>query len=582
MRRGGACGLVVVVVFTASATLVHAGGSAPVPSDAGATALVKGDSANAVVSFTEALKDTGLSNDRRASLLNDRGVAYMRSGQPKLAIDDFNQAAQLFPEYAAIYNNRGNLLLSLGLVKEAIKDFDRALVLAPGYASAYNNRAGALMRQGQLAEAVQDYSKAAQLNPQSPAPLSGRGRAYLQLSKPYAAIRDFSRAVNADARFASGYRNRAEAKLDVELFDEAIEDLSRAIAFDPNSAEIHLVRGQAYLAASNVPAAIKDFTRALELDPRLVASYQLRGFAHGVSEAYDVAFADLNLAIEMAPRSAIAFAYRAVMYKRTNQIDVGQRDIQTAVKLDESRPEVWWAKGEIDEALSQLDPAIQAYQRALELRPGYKDARDALVRLGVLAGGARDSRAAAAEPEVPELAIDKWRVVLRSGRPVALSQEYPGISVPLEALGEGQPKLLSWEVKKAPFLGIGVLRFDGGVVTTRAGKEPAELAAVIDVQEGKVLTVQQQKLGARVAGWQWEEGKLTIAAADGMTEEFPLRAGRDPVVASPGTRRYAPQQPGYSFWSPFDGPFGSGGSQQKPSRYTAKKKPKSLFDLLFN
>lgn len=554
----------------------------PAASDAGATALVKGDSANAIVNFTDALKDTGLSNDRRASLLNDRGVAYMRSGQPKLAIDDFNQAAQLFPEYAAIYNNRGNLLLSLGLVKEAVKDFDRALVLAPGYASAYNNRAGALMRQGQLAEAIQDYSKAAQLNPQSPAPLSGRGRAYLQLAKPYAAIRDFSRAVNADARFASGYRNRAEAKLDVELYDEAIENLSRAIAFAPNSAEIHLVRGQAYLAASNVPAAIKDFTRALELDPKMVAAYQLRGLAHGMTETFDAAFADLNLAIEMAPRSAIAFAYRAVMYKRTNQIDVGQRDIQTALKLDESKPEVWWAKGEIDEAVSQMDPAILAYQKALELRPGYKDARDALVRLGVLSGPA-DGRSAAAEPEVPDLAIDRWRVVLRSGRPVAVSQDNPNISVPLEALGEGQPKLLSWEVKQAPFLGIGVLRFDGGVVTTRNGKEPAELAAVIDLQDGKVLTVQQHKLGARAANWQWEEGKLTVAAADGVTEEFPLRVGRESVVASPGPRRYAPQQPGYSFWSPFDGPFGGGSYQQKPpSRYTAKKKPKSLFDLLFN
>src|SRR3990170_1865553 len=125
--------------------------------DAGATALVKGNSAEAVVSFTEALKDPGLSNDRRASILNDRGVAYMRSGQPKLAIDDFNLAAQQFPEYAAIYNNRGNLLLSLGLIKEAIKDFDRALVLAPGYASAYNNRAGALMKLGQISDAIQDY-----------------------------------------------------------------------------------------------------------------------------------------------------------------------------------------------------------------------------------------------------------------------------------------------------------------------------------------------------------------------------------------------------------------------------------------
>ncbi len=283
----------------------------------------------------------------------------MRSGQPKLAIEDFNQAAQLFPEYAAVYNNRGNLLLSLGLIKEAIKDFDRALVLAPGYASAYNNRAGALMKLGQIQEAMLDYTKAVQLMPQSPAPLNGRGRAYLQLGKPYAAVRDFTRAVNADARFASGYRNRAEAKVEVEQFDEAIEDLSRAIAFDPNNAEIYVVRGQAYLASKNAAAAIKDFDRADRTRSQAGRRVSVaRPGARDRSKPTNAGFADLNLAIELDPRSAVAFAYRAVLYKRTNQIDIGQKDVQTAMKLDESQAEVWWAKGEIDEALAQTDFAL--------------------------------------------------------------------------------------------------------------------------------------------------------------------------------------------------------------------------------
>jgi Tfp pilus assembly protein PilF len=98
-------------------------------------ALVKGSATAAVTLFTEALKDVTLSSDRRAALLNDRAVAYGRLGQPRLAIDDFNKAAQLFPEYAALYNNRGNTLLALGQPREAIKDFDRAILLTPGSAA---------------------------------------------------------------------------------------------------------------------------------------------------------------------------------------------------------------------------------------------------------------------------------------------------------------------------------------------------------------------------------------------------------------------------------------------------------------
>jgi hypothetical protein len=313
----------------------------------------------------------------------------------------------------------------------------------------------------------------------------------------------------------------------------------------------------------------------------------LRGLAQLVAEAYDASFADLNLAIELDPRSAEAFAYRAVVYKRTNQVDVGQKDIQTAMKLNEGNAEVWWAKGEIDEALGQLDVALQSYNKALELKPGYREATEALQRLNVAADGGRLASPALEEIEVPELMIDKWRVVLRSGRPVAISQEYPNVSLPLEAVGEGKPRLLSWELKKSPFLGIGVLRFDGGVMTARGSKEQVELAAVIDVDEARVLSIVTERQGARHANWIWEEGKLTVASADGVSEEHNLRVGREPVVAStgPGTgaRRYA-QPKNYSFWSPFGGPWDQGGSSsQKPAnRYTAKKKSKSLFDLLFN
>src|SRR5689334_16261486 len=104
--------------LAAVASLPVAAGAAPSSTqalvDQAATSLMRGDAAQAAATYTDALKDTSLPNDRRASILTDRGVAYTRLNQAKLAIDDFNKAAQLFPEYAAVYNNRGNLLLALG------------------------------------------------------------------------------------------------------------------------------------------------------------------------------------------------------------------------------------------------------------------------------------------------------------------------------------------------------------------------------------------------------------------------------------------------------------------------------------
>ncbi|MFX8785947.1 tetratricopeptide repeat protein, partial [Acinetobacter baumannii] len=52
--------------------------------------------------YTEALEDRTLPNDRRATLYNDRGVAYARLGRHREAIEDYNRAVHLSPEFAAV------------------------------------------------------------------------------------------------------------------------------------------------------------------------------------------------------------------------------------------------------------------------------------------------------------------------------------------------------------------------------------------------------------------------------------------------------------------------------------------------
>ncbi|HEX2843520.1 tetratricopeptide repeat protein [Hyphomicrobium sp.] len=543
--------------------------------DEAAGALVRGDVQQAIFSYTEALKDTALPNDRRAAILNDRGVANIKMGQTRQAFEDFNLAAQLFPEFAAVYNNRGNLLLSLGLAKEALKDFDRSIVLAPGYAAAYNNRAGAYVKLGRLDDAIVDYTKSVQLLPSNPAPLSGRGLAHLSQHRPHAAIRDFSRAVKADARFAAGYRNRAEAKLEVEHYDEAIEDLSRAIAFDVNHAESYVLRGKAYLAVRNTASAIKDFAKAVEIDPKNASAFAERGFAYSLAETNDEAFADLNSAIEIDPRSGLAFAYRAYAYKKSGQVDVALRDIEVAQKLSPDIPEVYWVKAEIEEAQGQTDQAIADLKKAQSLRPGYRDATEALQRLGNVPSRAE-------ETEVSGAGIDTWRVVKKGERFIALNDQYPRLSIPLEMMGEGQPKLLEWELKTTPWKGIGTLRFFGGSVPGKSGREDLELIAVVDVEAGVVIAIEPHKQGEKVATWTWDTGKVTVATADGVTDDFDLRVSRDQIASPGGERRYTTTSQSGG-WAPWDSPMGGVFGDPAPTkRATAKKKTKTIFDLLFN
>jgi tetratricopeptide (TPR) repeat protein len=574
LRAGELVTPLAVALFTASPSHAAPGDVvSTVAHQEAASALLRGNAAQAVTLYTDALKEASLTNDRRGAILNDRAVAYSRSGQTKLAIEDFNRSVQLFPEHAATYNNRGNLLLSLGLAKEAIRDFDRATLLSPGYAAAFANRAGAYDRLGQPAEALRDYTRAIELMPQSAVPLAGRGRILLALGKPHAAIRDFGRAVNTDARFSNAYRGRAAAKLRIERYDDAIEDLSRAIAFDSGNVDVYLLRGHAYLGARNFASAIRDFARAVELDPKSAEGHAGRGLANGYVEAFDEALADLTRAIELDPRNATSFAYRAIVYNEAGQRDVGLKDVETALKLDPNRAEAFWARGAIAEAQERRLEALGEYRRALAANSSLVLVAEAVKRLG---GELPDS----SDVVVPGIGVDGWNVVSRGADYFAIHPDFVGLRVPLETPGIGQPRLLEWELKKAPMKGIGVLRFYGGTVAAKSGAQDVELAAIVDLNSRSVVAVEPHKLGTKTAKWTWEEGRVIVASVDGVTDEFNLRPGATAAAASEAARRRSA-----------DGGVTAGEPgllprvEPKPQRQTASRPPqqkqKTIFDLLF-
>ena len=559
-----------------------------------AVALQRGLIEQAVQFYTDALADKGLSNDKRAIVLNDRGVAQMRRQQYRAAIDDFNRAVQLSPEYAPLYNNRGNALLVLGAPREAMKDFDRAIVLAPGYSAAFANRASAQLRLGANDRALADYSRAIELSPQSVSALNGRGLVHLAADRPYAAIRDFGRAVTLDARFTAGYRNRATAKTAIDRIEDVIEDLSRAIAFDPKASDNYVSRAEAYLTAGNPASALKDFNKAIELSPRSAVAYAGRGLAAARAEANEDAFADLAKSIELDPKLTRGYAVRAWLYKQTQQLDLAQKDLERALKLEPVTADAYWAQGEIEEARQRIEPAAQAYTKALSLNPRHKPTLDALARLGLVA--ARE------ETEVAGAGADGWRVVQSGDQFFAVASAVPNVRIPLEMLGKGAPKILRWERQKPPYAGFGVLTFTAGQVEASPGvPEDLESAAIIDITAAEILGLPLSKKGTKAAAWTWDEGRLIVTSADGLTDDFALRGVKPNAVASAAAiaapEKSAPKREGGSRSDnaptpqkasnsgnsvPGWVPWSTGGSSQPPPRQAPRpQQNKSIFDLLF-
>jgi tetratricopeptide (TPR) repeat protein len=567
-------------------------GSVPTPPSASGEAAARARQAvaalrsdrpeDAIRLYTNALATDGLGNDQRALLLIDRGVARARLGHPRGALEDFNRAIQLVPESATAYNNRGTVLLEVGAIAEAVRDFDRALLLAPSYAAAFANRAAAHVRLGNMRAALADYSRAIGLQQTDAGAFAGRGRVHLAQNRPYAALRDFGRALAAAPRFAPALRARAEARLALERYKDAIDDLGRVLDIDRDNIEVMLLRGYAALAARDVGSALNDFQRAMTLAPTSNAALEAHGFALAKAQKYEEALNDLSKAIEIDPRSAQAYAYRGWVYKLMSRAELGQKDIERAIGLEPDRPEVIWARGELFEILGRPDEAVVELRRALELKPMLREAAVALERNG--------GSQIVASQELGDQGVGDWRLHVRGNQHFATNSHYPRLSVPLELMGDGVPRIVDWTMRTEATQHIGILRFTAGTLDTPAGPEEVEHAAIIDTRARSVITVELVRQGKREATWTWSDTKLTVAGLEGGSEEYVLVAPVDRDVAQqPSARR--PTAGGSPFgggnqvpsWAPWAGNDDYAQRRRTGSRDGASRppKPKTLFDLIF-
>ena len=596
-HRGGVsiAALVLSLSLSPASSQTPPAPAAPPKTQEASAALQRGDIEQAVQLYTAALEDSALSNDRRAILLTERGVAHMKRRNTKAAVDDFNKAVTLYPEYAAVYVNRGNLLLSLGqtpeTIKEAIKDFDRAIVLSPALAAAFGNRGAAHLKLNSPDAAVADFTRAIELQPQNPAALNGRGRARLLAGRAHAAIRDFTRAVTINPGFAQSYRNRAEAFVRFGQYAEAAEDLSRALAFDARRIEDYVARGNAYLAADNAAAALNDFAKVVELDPKSFEARVGLGFAKARADATDEALNDMSRAIEMDPRSARAYAVRAWIYKKNQQPDLGEKDVERALRLEPVKADAFWAQGELKEAAGERDAAVAAYSRALGLDINHRETLAALARLGL-------------EPQRDEMPVasagfESWKVTQAGELFTATHPQFPALRVPLEMMGSGQPRITAWDRQKVPYGNFGLLQYTAGTLQTTQGAEPVENAAILDLATATVIGMPVAKLGGRMATYAWADNRLTITGADGLPETVILRVKPDPKEAkevaaaaakktesnsgnSSSSNAQKSSNAGTPAWAPWAGKDQGSGQREASARPSQpQRKPKTLFDLIF-
>ena len=121
----------------------------------------------------------------------DKGNELFDLGKYEEAIQCYDIAIEINPDFEEAYYNKGTALSDLGNKEEAIKCYDKAIELNPDLEKAYNNKGVALSDLGKNEEAIQCYDKAIEINPNYANAYNCRGNAYEKLNEKHKAITDW-------------------------------------------------------------------------------------------------------------------------------------------------------------------------------------------------------------------------------------------------------------------------------------------------------------------------------------------------------------------------------------------------------
>ncbi len=172
-------------------------------------------------------------------LFNIRGVCNKANNQFNDAIDDFNHAVSIKPDYAEAYYNLGVTLREIGDSDHAIESYKKALKHNNHYPKAHNNLGQIYLVMGDLDLALDHLEWAVALQPEFSDAHNNLGSAYLGSNKVLDAIESYKKAVSLNPSFSIAFNNLGIGYQRIGKFDLASENFENAIKLNPDYATAH-------------------------------------------------------------------------------------------------------------------------------------------------------------------------------------------------------------------------------------------------------------------------------------------------------------------------------------------------------
>ena len=321
----------------------------------------------AIQDCTEAIDNKLLTDKSLVHSLNSRGWAYRRKKDYDRALDDYNRAIQLKPDYAEAFNGRGLAYYGKKEYEQAIQDYSQAILLKHDYAEAFNNRGLACLatrEYSNMRKAMADFDQAIELEPHYAEAFFNRGNAHAEEGQFKDAIPDYTEAIRLRPDYPEALLQRSDAYRYRHDNGHALQDLNQAIKLKPDDTDAIFARASIYGDGGYRDRAIEDLTEVIRLSPDDLQTFWFRAMTYFDNGDYDLAISDLNRVVGAQPEinyKTVSYIHqRGLAYLYKGDYDQAIRDFEQVGKVETYD---FYREGLAYFYLGQFENAGEAFER---------------------------------------------------------------------------------------------------------------------------------------------------------------------------------------------------------------------------
>jgi tetratricopeptide (TPR) repeat protein len=141
---------------------------------------------------------TGKTSPSSPNTHNNLGDVYGRQGDKQKALQEFQTAISLKPNYADAYHNLANTYHELGQDDLALQNYQKAAQISPLLWQSYQNIGAIYFQRGESSKALEYIQKANTISPDNPNLKVALGIVYLKLGDKVKAKESFTQALQLD------------------------------------------------------------------------------------------------------------------------------------------------------------------------------------------------------------------------------------------------------------------------------------------------------------------------------------------------------------------------------------------------